>query len=66
MMNRSRLLIPYYRVSTQKQKRSGLGLEGQQAAVNEYARRDHGRVLAAYTEVETGKAISTIHALPRI
>jgi DNA invertase Pin-like site-specific DNA recombinase len=49
------LLIPYFRVSTAKQGESGLGLEGQQAAVREYTERIGGRVLAAYTEVETGK-----------
>jgi DNA invertase Pin-like site-specific DNA recombinase len=48
-------LIPYYRVSTAKQGRSGLGLEGQQAAVKDYARRIGGKVLTAYKEVETGK-----------
>jgi DNA invertase Pin-like site-specific DNA recombinase len=48
-------LVPYYRVSTAKQGESGLGLEGQQAAVQEYARQLGGRILTAYTEVETGK-----------
>ena len=48
-------LIAYYRVSTTKQGASGLGLEGQEAAVAEYARATGGSVLRAYTEVETGK-----------
>ena len=48
-------LIAYYRVSTAKQGASGLGLEGQVAAVAEYARATGGGVLRAYTEVETGK-----------
>ena len=48
-------LIPYYRVSTRKQGESGLGLEGQQATVKEYARRIGGKILTAYKEVETGK-----------
>ena len=48
-------LIAYYRISTARQGASGLGLEGQEAAVMDYARTTGGRVLRAYTEVETGK-----------
>jgi DNA invertase Pin-like site-specific DNA recombinase len=48
-------LIAYYRVSTAKQGKSGLGLEGQQAAVKTFAKTNGVTVLAAYTEVETGK-----------
>ena len=48
-------LIPYYRVSTRRQARSGLGLEAQQAAVQDYQSREGATVLSAYTEVETGK-----------
>ena len=47
--------IPYYRVSSKKQGRSGLGLEAQQSEVWNYASRYGGEVLAEYTEVETGK-----------
>lgn len=46
-------LVAYYRVSTRKQERSGLGLEGQQAAVQAFAASR--KILASYTEVETGK-----------
>jgi DNA invertase Pin-like site-specific DNA recombinase len=48
-------LIAYYRVSTKKQERSGLGLEAQQAAVAHFAVQHGVPVLAYYTEVETGK-----------
>ena len=48
-------LTAYRRVSTARQGASGLGLEGQEAAVAEYARATGGSVLRAYTEVETGK-----------
>ena len=47
-------LIAYYRVSTQKQGRSGLGLEAQRAAVAEFAAA-HGTIVAEFTEVESGK-----------
>jgi DNA invertase Pin-like site-specific DNA recombinase len=48
-------IIAYYRVSTAKQGRSGLGMEGQQAAVDAFASRRGCEVLASYTEVESGK-----------
>jgi DNA invertase Pin-like site-specific DNA recombinase len=48
-------LIAYYRVSTERQGRSGLGLEAQRASVEAYAREHHGRVLESFTEVESGK-----------
>jgi DNA invertase Pin-like site-specific DNA recombinase len=48
-------IIAYYRVSTRKQGDSGLGLEGQKAAIEAYAKLKNGKILAAYTEVESGK-----------
>jgi DNA invertase Pin-like site-specific DNA recombinase len=46
--------IAYYRVSTAQQGRSGLGLEGQRAAVAAFLNGGHWRLLAEYTEVENG------------
>jgi len=48
-------LTAYYRVSTAKQGQSGLGLEAQRAAVQEFARVNGHTVDAEYTEVESGK-----------
>jgi DNA invertase Pin-like site-specific DNA recombinase len=47
-------IISYYRVSTLKQKQSGLGLEAQQAAVADYVARTGATVMANYTEQESG------------
>ena len=47
--------VAYYRVSTDKQGRSGLGLEAQTATVEGYAARSGGEILASFKEVETGK-----------
>lgn len=49
--------VAYYRVSTQKQGRSGLGLEAQQAVVRDYVAHKRGidLVPGKYVEVETGK-----------
>lgn len=48
--------ISYLRVSTKKQERSGLGLEGQQATVAEFIGQSKGRLIAEYRETETGKS----------
>jgi DNA invertase Pin-like site-specific DNA recombinase len=47
--------VAYYRVSTQKQGRSGLGLEAQQVLVAEYIRAIDGVLCAEFAEVESGK-----------
>jgi DNA invertase Pin-like site-specific DNA recombinase len=47
--------VAYYRVSTQRQGRSGLGLEAQQTAVNDYLNGGDWRLVAEVTEVESGK-----------
>jgi DNA invertase Pin-like site-specific DNA recombinase len=51
----SRPAVPYYRVSTARQGRSGLGLEAQRAAVQDHT-RDGWTVLEEHVEVETGTA----------
>jgi DNA invertase Pin-like site-specific DNA recombinase len=43
--------IAYYRVSTDKQGQSGLGLEAQRQAVNLYG----GKSIAEFTEIESGR-----------
>lgn len=45
--------VAYYRVSTDKQGASGLGLEAQQHAVQAFTRG--AGIVATYTEVESGK-----------
>jgi DNA invertase Pin-like site-specific DNA recombinase len=47
--------VAYYRVSTAKQGASGLGLEAQQAAVRDYLNGGSWRLVAEFTEVESGK-----------
>lgn len=49
-----RTYTPYYRVSTQKQGVSGLGLEAQQAAVRAFV-QDPAQLLTEYVEIESGK-----------
>jgi len=47
--------VAYYRVSTQKQGASGLGLEAQQEAVRSYLNGGRWKMVAEFTEVESGK-----------
>jgi DNA invertase Pin-like site-specific DNA recombinase len=49
------LLIGLVRVSTEKQAASGLGLEGQHAAIERYRSDTKGDLIETYTEVESGK-----------
>jgi len=46
--------VAYYRVSTSEQGRSGLGLEAQKAAVEDYLRRKGATLVAEFTEIESG------------
>jgi DNA invertase Pin-like site-specific DNA recombinase len=48
-------IIGYRRVSTDRQGRSGLGLEAQDSALQAYSSQTGGPILKTYTEIETGK-----------
>jgi len=48
-------IVAYQRVSTARQGASGLGLEAQTHAINEYARQREATILETFTEVESGK-----------
>jgi DNA invertase Pin-like site-specific DNA recombinase len=47
--------VAYYRVSTARQGRSGLGLDAQREAVAAYLNGGAWRLVAEFTEVESGK-----------
>ena len=49
-----RRFVAYYRVSTARQGRSGLGLEAQKAAVLAFI-NSNAELVAEFTEVESGK-----------
>ena len=47
--------VAYYRVSTKKQGKSGLGLDAQRNTVSKFIKRNGDRIIAEFTEVESGK-----------
>jgi DNA invertase Pin-like site-specific DNA recombinase len=47
--------VAYYRVSTDKQGKSGLGLEAQRKAVEDYLNGGAWSLVAEFTEIESGK-----------
>ena len=47
--------VAYYRVSTEQQGRSGLGLEAQRKAVMDYLNGGSCTLVAEFTEIESGK-----------
>jgi DNA invertase Pin-like site-specific DNA recombinase len=47
--------VAYYRVSTEKQGRSGLGLDAQRKAVMDYLNGGTWKVAGEFTEVESGR-----------
>jgi len=58
--------VTYYRVSTQRQGASGLGLEAQRQTVNQYLSGSTKTVLAEFVEVETGKGTNALDRRPQL
>jgi len=77
MRKTKRRYVAYYRVSTSKQGRSGLGLDAQCEAVTRYLNDDEFEIIAEFTEVESGRrkdrpqleqalAIARLHRVPLV
>ncbi|TGS16816.1 recombinase family protein [Mesorhizobium sp. M2E.F.Ca.ET.209.01.1.1] len=58
--------VAYYRVSTQRQGRSGLGIEAQRAAVARFAETEGLLIIQEFTEVETGKGSDALDRRPQL
>src|SRR5438874_13602306 len=58
--------IAYYRVSTARQGRSGLGTEAQRAAVIRFAEAEGFTLTAEFTEIETGKGTDALDRRPQL
>jgi DNA invertase Pin-like site-specific DNA recombinase len=58
--------VAYARVSTQSQGRSGLGMDAQVAAIDQFAAREGFRIVERFVEVETGKGADALDRRPKL
>src|SRR5215212_9467956 len=58
--------IAYLRVSTQRQQRSGLGIEAQRAAIARFAEAEGLAIIAEYVEAESGKGADALDLRPQL
>jgi DNA invertase Pin-like site-specific DNA recombinase len=59
-------VVAYYRVSTQRQGRSGLGIEAQRTAIARFAEAEGIVIIQEFTEVETGKGSDALDRRPQL
>lgn len=58
--------VAYYRVSTERQGRSGLGLDAQREAVAAFLRPAPALLLSEFTEAESGKGANALARRPQL
>src|SRR6187200_857835 len=59
-------VVAYLRVSTQRQQRSGLGIEAQRATITRFAEGEGLTIIAEYVEAETGKGADALDRRPQL
>lgn len=59
-------VIVYLRVSTQRQGRSGLGLEAQRTAIERFAEAEGLTIAEEFVEIETGKGTDALERRPKL
>jgi DNA invertase Pin-like site-specific DNA recombinase len=64
--NTMKTAIAYIRVSTQKQGKSGLGLEAQQSAITAFAAANGFELVETFVEIETGKGADALMTRPQL
>ena len=63
---RTKPAVAYYRVSTERQRKSGLGIEAQKEAVARFAAQEGFELTAAFTEAESGKGSDALDRRPQL
>jgi DNA invertase Pin-like site-specific DNA recombinase len=58
--------VAYLRVSTQRQQRSGLGIEAQRAAIARFAEAEGLTIVREYVEAESGKGADALDLRPQL
>jgi DNA invertase Pin-like site-specific DNA recombinase len=58
--------VAYLRVSTQRQQRSGLGIEAQRSSIARFAEAEGFTVIGEYVEAETGKGADALDRRPQL
>jgi len=58
--------VAYYRVSTARQGRSGLGIAAQRTAVTRFAEAEGIALLSEFVEIETGKGADALDRRPQL
>jgi DNA invertase Pin-like site-specific DNA recombinase len=66
MTTSTKPLIAYLRVSTTGQGRSGLGLDGQRAAIERFAAENGFTLVAEHVEVQSGKGADVLDRRPQL
>ena len=59
-------ILAYYRVSTQRQGKSGLGLDAQRAAVEHFAEGEGLTIVREFIEIESGKGADALNLRPKL
>ena len=58
--------VAYLRVSTQRQQRSGLGIEAQRAAIARFAEAEGVEIISEYVEAETAAGSDALDRRPQL
>src|ERR1700742_5010213 len=58
--------VAYLRVSTQRQQRSGLGIEAQRATIARFAEAEGLTIIAEFVEAESGKGADALDRRPQL